>query len=510
MSEVQPSFSLQTALQLTFMNPQALLERDMLSYKPLDSEVQELKKRYFADSQPGANLELYVPAKGMATQHAPEEEHFGLWEHLEQFLAPESPQKVCLILGAACAGKSTFNHFITTRLWEAYDKDSFSNEGIRKRIPVFIPLADLHDPTHRKQDLIAEFFKERNWSEERILKARKQLEFVFILDGYDEIEQRIGNFYFDNGLANWNAKTVITSRPECLGPGYEYNLHPLDQPQLLKEMWLAPFSTKDITEYISRYVQLVIADDPPEGPPSRSVKDYEQLVERPELRALISNPFLLKIAMTAQPSIGEANIKFKRVTLYRAFFHDWLQSARSRLLLIQIPSDLHDSFTVLDEEGFTKHAESYCLGLAVELYRHKSLEVSYFPAPRPSATKQLQNAIWGRFLSYEGPKTRLLRYSSPLIRVGQSYHFLHRSLRDFAVAQAIWQDEDLCSPSALLNEFSLVDDYGIIDFIVEEAEQNEMLKARLQKCVEESEQNPEVAIAVANATTILARAKQIL
>ena len=61
------------------------------------------------------------------------------------FMAPDSPQRVCLIQGATGAGKSTFNHYLATRLWEVYDKEISSNENTTKPIPVFIPLVNLHN-----------------------------------------------------------------------------------------------------------------------------------------------------------------------------------------------------------------------------------------------------------------------------------------------------------------------------------------------------------------------------
>jgi len=278
----------------------------------------------------------------------------------------QSHPRGCLILGAAGAGKSTFNHYLATRLWEAYGGDPSAENNATRPIPVFITLANLYDPTRQTQDLVAELFRMRDWPEEQILKARQQLQFIFILDGYDEIEKRQRNFYIGNRLEGWKAKTVITSRPEYLGPGYQERFHPPGQPELLQEYWLAPFSTKDIRAYVSKYVQLVTANDPPEGPPSRSVKDYEQLIERRELRALISNPFLLKMVMTVQPSSGE--IEFSRVTLYRRFLDHWLRSARERLSRVQLPSELEDPLLTLSEENFTKHAEGYCLAFVVELY----------------------------------------------------------------------------------------------------------------------------------------------
>jgi len=106
-------------------------------------------------------------------------------------------------------------------------------------------------------------------------------------------------------------KSLSPADRKYLGSGYKSKFYPPGRPQLLQEYWLAPFSTKDITEYISKYVRVAIVNDP--GAPSRSVKDYEPLVKQPELRALISNPFLLKMVMAVQPSRIE--VEFKRVTL---------------------------------------------------------------------------------------------------------------------------------------------------------------------------------------------------
>jgi len=474
----------------------------MLSSISLASRLHELKTKYLVESQwtDTFHANLYIPAQGMVTQHAPEEEYFDLWGRLETFMAPGSPQRVCVILGAAGAGKSTFSHYLAVRLWEAYDKDplAVSKEDITKPIPVFVPLANLHDPTRHNQDLVAELFRQQGWPDDRIWKAREELEFVFILDGYDEIKQRDRNFYIDNRIGEWNARIVITSRPEYLGSGYEKKLYPPGQSQLLQEYWLAPFSTTNITDYISKYVQFVTANDTP-GAPSRTMTDYERFVQKPELRVLLSNPFLLRVAMTSET-------EFKRGTLYRRFLDHWFQSAQERLSRMHLPSALAGPFDMLCEQGFTEHAEAYCFDFAVELYRHQSLQASYFPNPGRSAPKKRANAIWGKFLADEDPKRRLLRYSSPLLRMGQSYSFLHKSVRDFAIAQSMLQDDPLCAPDALLNEFCIADDHGIIDFIVEEAMQNQGLQTQLLACVEELTQNPKMAKAAANAITILVRA----
>jgi len=482
--------------------------------KSLDSELQELKNRYLGESDQTDifRLNLYIAAEGMTHQNAPEEERFGILGRLQDFLKPSSTPKICLIQGAAGSGKSTFIHYLARALWEEYDQRqaATNEEMVAKAIPLFLSLASLHDSTRHNQDLIGEFFRRRDWTEEKIRKARQQLRFVFILDGYDEIEKRDRNFYLDNRLGDWRAKTVITSRPEYLGLGYQIKFYPPGQPQVFQEYWLAPFSIKDILEYISKYIEATTAQDRPEAP-NRTVQDYVQFVERPELRALISNPFLLKLVMTVQPSTTE----FKRVSLYQRFLGHWLNAAYERLSTVQLPSGLADSFRTMCEGNFVEEAEIFCLEFGVELYRQKSLQATYIPNPRRSTStlKINENVVWKYFLTNDEPAKRLLRYSLPLVRVGQSYRFLHKSLRDYTVAQSMWQELHRYDPDSIysdtdtpLNEFNIVDDPGIVDFIVEEAEQNENLQDQLLACVEASKKNPGVKVAAANAITILVRA----
>ena len=445
----------------------------------------------------------------MSSPHAPENAYFDLVGRLKEFLSPNSPHKVCLIQGVAGSGKSTFNHFLATRLWEEYDQAITASGDATPPIPIFVTLARLHDPTCHNQDLIGSLFKRHNWPEETIWKAKQQLQFVFILDGYDEIENQQGNFYDCNGLKSWQAKIVITSRPEYLGRGYQWKFHPEGQPELLQEYWLAPFSVDDIHDYTRKYVEMVNSSG---SEAARSVDDYKKLVENPGVQALVSNPFLLKLVMTVQRT-GDDN-DFKRVTLYRRFLDQWLSAAHKRLsAVVQVPQNKKETLYGLWDQDFVAQARVFCLSFAMELYRHKVLEASYSPSSKygPKTrwlTPEVEAAqeVWGRFLDTGDSSQEFLRRSSPLLRVGQAYRFLHKSLRDFAVAQCMLQDEPLSAPDSLLNEFHIVEDHGIIDFIVEEAKQNQELQAQLLECVEESKQNPKVANAAANAITILVRA----
>ena len=180
--------------------------------------------------------------------------------------------------------------------------------------------------------------------------------------------------------------------------------------------------------------------------------------------------------------------------------------------MVQVLQNKKEAFYKLSDQGFAEQARGFCLDFATELYRHKVLVASYSPGsqygPTRRSTQEAKAAqkVWRRFLDTDDSSQEFLRRSSPLLRVGQAYCFLHKSLRDFAIAQSMLQDQPFNAPDSLFNEFHIVEDHGIIDFIFEEAEGNQGLQAQLLTCVEESKRNPKVANAAANAITILVRA----
>ena len=471
--------------------------------KSLEIELQELKTDYLATQElmEEFNLDLYIPAKGMTNPHDKPSRHFDLAQKIHLFLAPQMPEKVCLLHGMAGSGKSTFNHSLARTLWEAFDGAPGTDKS-QWSIPVFITLASLHNPNLHNQDLIASYFHARGMSDAHIQKLRQTRRFVFILDGYDEIENRDCNFYLNNKLAEWQAKIVVTSRPEYLGAGYRSKFHPPGESHLLQEYWIAPFGTAAIEEYIDRYVRA--------KPSLRSVADYQELIARPEVAELISNPFLLRMVMAVEPS--EDNLK--RGTLYKQFVEHWFEQAQNRLQNIQLSATQRSAFNQLDDEGFTSHAHQFCQQFAVTLYRCQSIIATYdasidqsYNAHAVHATSP-QNALWKPFLANVDNQTRLLRFSSPLARNQQSYRFIHKSIRDYLVAQAMWVDSSMATGGreALFNEFNIVRDPGVIDFIIERASEDEALRQHCQAYIQRCKIDDKVQRAAANAITILVRA----
>lgn len=445
--------------------------------------------------------DLYIPAKGMANPHDKPSRHFDLAEKMHLFLAPDMPQRVCLLHGMAGSGKSTFNHSLASTLWKDFDKISETDRS-RWSIPVFITLASLHNPNLHNQDLIASYFHARGMSEANIKELRQTRRFVFILDGYDEIENRDCNFYLNNKLAEWQAKIVVTSRPEYLGAGYRRKFHPPGEPHILHEYWIAPFGTEAIAEYIDRYVRA--------NPSSRSVADYQELIGRPEVAELISNPFLLRMVMTVEPS----KHNLKRGTLYKQFVFHWLEQAQHRLQTIQLSAAQRAAFSQLEDEGFPNHAHRFCQQFALTLYRCHSVVATYdasldhpYNSTHTIQPSSLHHSLWKPFLTNVDSRTRLLRFSSPIARNQQSYRFIHKSIRDYLVAQAICLDSlmAISDKDTLFNEFNIVDDPGVIDFIIEQASQDETLREHCLGYIDKSKVDSNMQRAAANAITILVR-----
>lgn len=128
------------------------------------------------------DLATYIPVNG--SLGATSKIIFDLYTQTDAFLKGSSGD-VLLIHGNAGSGKSLFGHYLQLRLWEKYSH----GDGA---IPVFINLAGLKDPY---RDAINQTFKEAGFSNGKIIQLKRSGKaFLFILDGFDEIQTK-GNLY---------------------------------------------------------------------------------------------------------------------------------------------------------------------------------------------------------------------------------------------------------------------------------------------------------------------------
>ncbi|CAG8717368.1 5390_t:CDS:2 [Cetraspora pellucida] len=109
----------------------------------------------------------------------------------------------------------------------------------------------------------------------------------------------------------------------------------------------------------------------------------------------------------------------------------WFERAQNRLQNIQLKPKEREEFDSLNVD-FTKH----CL--------------------------QFGNA---------DEKSRLIRFSMPLIRRGNQYWFFHKSLRDYLIACVLLDSFTDTSQTALFNKHSIIPEPAIQQFLVERVQQ---------------------------------------
>ncbi|WP_284269810.1 NACHT and WD40 repeat domain-containing protein, partial [Mycoavidus cysteinexigens] len=506
--------------------------RELCSKKePLAILGQNIEAEYFtAWEEPGEiqdGLAMYVAPQ--AATLTDKNTLFDLDEAVTAFLtqAQDSSQKtqVLLLRGEAGSGKSTFNRHLARRLWRDYSAAS----GERP-IPLYISLPTIDKPN---KNLIGQYLSDKyGFSPEQIDALRASQRFIFILDGYDEIPAEQRNLYADEKLDQWQAKILLSCRPEYLTEGYQNHLQPRGRSRVLLEYQLALFSEQSIETYIHQYVKHMQAQ--------WSAEDYQDRLARiPNVKELLGTPFLLKMALSVLPTLDEARpgqVALTRIKLYEQFVQTWFKRSLERLDAIQskLTETQKSAFYGLKEEGFIKHSETFNTDFALALSEAKTTVAAYSPLTRRGIP---QDKRYEAFLSNQDEGKKLLRFSALLTCQQQQYRFIHKSIQDYLVARAVWEELEnftelassdhftplnwvgkvrvlweALSPSvevdaeALLNTFNVVEDVAIQRFLVERVQQNGGLLKPLLAWIKASTSQDSVSMAAANAITILVKA----
>ncbi len=465
--------------------------------------IQQLQKRYLEgqkkDNEIKDALAMYVAPECTLIMNP--KERFSLEEKVRAFLTSEE-KKVLLLLGEAGSGKSTFNRYLARSLWRAYDNKA--DKSGQTPIPLFISLSSLKEPN---ANLIYEYLKKENFSDIQIADLKENYRFIFILDGYDEIKDRSRLFYVENELDQWQAKVIITSRPEYLGDRYERQFHSKGEAHLLQGYRLAPFSNLTIEEYVAKYKNVY-----PEF--AKSVTEYGEILEQPEVKELVRNPFLLKLALSELPALGqkykESSQRITRLVLYGQFVESWFERSQDRLSGIGLTDAEQKAFHFLNK-AFTKHGTKFSKDFAIAMYQAGLVRVTYSEQLSYDQSDAARQDWRDKFLSDGNEQIKLLRFNAPLICRDDQYQFIHKSIQDYFVARALWEELDVhekFESSSWFNTLNIVNDPAVLQFLAERVRQNPELKTQLLSVVEQSkgEEGAQFERGAANAMTILVRA----
>ncbi|KAF9119673.1 hypothetical protein BGW39_000127, partial [Mortierella sp. 14UC] len=406
---------------------------------------------------------IYIPPMAKANIQAREDTLFPLMDKVQEFL--DSEREVMLILGDSGAGKSTFNKHLERQLLQSY-----SSGG---RIPLFINLPAIKNPAKK---LISEQLKDHDFSEKQIL---------------DQLGINLHTTNRFNRPGQWKVKMIITCRTQYLGPDYRNRFVPqqgdhYDQsaPHLFQEAVIAPFSRRQIDDYVKQYVNL-------EQRTWRTEGYMERLTTIPNLLSLVKNPFLLSIALEALPGVtGDtqdlSTIKITRVQLYDTFVDQWLYANQRRLEGNNALS--YEDRAVLGQlidGSFVAGGIDYLQRLSAAIFREQEGN------PVVQYNFRLDRDSWKVEFFAADANVRLLREACPLTRTGNQYRFVHRSLLEYFLSRAIYNpfsiDENKVHPldaDSPLFQRSLLSEPSIIQFLCDRVRLNPTFTQQLRAVID--------------------------
>ncbi|KAF9549797.1 WD_REPEATS_REGION domain-containing protein [Mortierella hygrophila] len=381
-----------------------------------------------------------IPLRAKASLLAPEDESFPLLARVQNFL--QSENLVFLLLGDSGSGKSIFCRQLERELWNQHQ---YSDGG---RIPLYISLPSIDDP---HCDLIEKYLQQRHDILEPVIREIKHgRQLVLICDGYDE-PRLIHNLHTSNRLnrpGQWKVKMIITCRSTFLGPKYQGRFYPLGDDKyhdktsgLFEEATIVPFQESDIQEFVKQYVLDFAAQVPSDSPPAPSFNDYwKKLTVIPNLMNLVSNPFLLTLALKALPSrsieaLDSEGLEAMQQDLYDGFIQEWASLHEKRLHGAILKQDIRAAFISLLDAGFDWCLTDYIKRLADAIYEYQD--------GNPVVKFSLRyKEKWK--VEFFGPEieTTLLREASPLTRAGIEYQFIHKSMLDYIYSRTFFDPDD--------------------------------------------------------------------
>ncbi|KAF9943704.1 Transducin (beta)-like 1 X-linked receptor 1, partial [Mortierella alpina] len=371
LKEAPTLLPLEAALQTSLSSPLLTCAQDI---PDVEEDLRKLRKRQLKDRTKA----VYIPPHAKASRQAADSASFDLMKNMHEFL--KSDLQVFLLLGDSGAGKSTFNRQLEHELWTSYSSEEDA-------IPLFVHLPSIDNPG---KDLVAKHLRRCDFLEPQIRELKNTRRFTLICDGYDECQQ-IHNLYTGNNLngeGQWKVKMVISCRSEHLGHDYKGRFQPSTDAanstgaSRLQEAAIVPFSTKQIEDYINRYVTLV-------KPPWRAKSYLTVLGKIPSLMDLIRNPFLLTLSLDVLPGLVDvdktqdlSDVNITRVGLYDRFVEHWLERGKKRVGDRDMSPRTRAAFDTLVDEGFTANGIDFLKRLAAAIYKeqagHPIVEYSRF------------------------------------------------------------------------------------------------------------------------------------
>ncbi|KAF9549944.1 hypothetical protein EC957_002004 [Mortierella hygrophila] len=451
----------------------------------------------------GYTQPVYIPPQAKRNLGDIDKHAFPLMQNVKEFL--ESKQQVFLVMGDSGSGKSTFNRHLEQDLLKSYK--------LGDPIPLFINLPDIEKP---QKELISEYLKTKNFSEDDIQYLKENRKVIIICDSYDESQLTI-NLHSTNSFnlpGQWDTKMVIGCRSTYLGQDYRERFQPQSRdryqpatPHLFREAAIISFSHAQIEAYVEQFVQEPKVHELFDGQATWNAKEYmEKLKTIKDLMDLVKNPFMLSVALRALPAVVKgitdiSKIKMTRLSLYQSFVGHWIHLGKLRLLSMKMDAGTMDVLEELLDDGFSNAVMDFLKDVAVAIFHEQDGD------PIVQFTQRKDGATWKA--KFFGPRSEftLLRESSPLTRAGVQYQFIHASLLEYFFSCHIFDTAaNVDFGDHPLTQMNLVRRPAVVLFLAEFAQANLDFKQHLLQFIEQSKEDEKASQAASNAITILIKA----
>ncbi len=485
-------------------------------------------------------------------------ERFDAIAVIDQFLTAE--ESVLLLLGEPGAGKSLSMWQAARRRLELFKPNMRGDEISRCWLPIVIELNAFK--LSELAGLIDRQLRKKYGLDEKAVVKLKQTtrgqtaepKVLLMLDGYDELIQtedrnrrEYSELFKRIGGEGWNAgqlKVIVTCRRRFLANDNEERMiFGVGSYQRYQRYELLPFTQ----EQIGRYVQIRSAGDTGGGLLKPEV--YLSALQTSEsIRQLVSNPFVLQLFLESLPRLQQDQKEdisdLSCFALYQAFFDQWIEREVRRLSSTSKKEHLGRDSDVILVEDFRRMS----IYLAMSLYAQNRLKVQFV-----EGSDTQSDAVWENVLKILGeeaqreykllstPKkshfgvesqpmvkqTDFMRQAEaranqladvlPLIRSGEAYQFVHKSLYEYLVTAGVVAlvGEDKSLQTTVIEFFKqrlIQTEPAVLDFLYDlmgkyhtpkSKNRREILISALNALVERSRTEPQLGRASSNAATIL-------
>ena len=384
---------------------------------------------------------FYIPLNCQPSQQSISKRSM-LRDEMDKFLH-DPHHRVCLLLGDAGTGKTTFTHLLQQQLWQSFHQDTC-------KIPIRIDLKRFNEETSKTAVKTVVDGVLENGEQTQLLKSNRAGRFLFIFDGLDELSGGgIPNLWELNNLNEWGkpgtSKAIITCWPEyfvgnktyktILGPS---NLEGVSQ---LSEWYLSSLDRTQIEDYLrnskARESSLSTCTE-------SEMRDYENhLLATPDIFNILNTPFLLKVAVSALPALIKSGKlsqfpkrQLMRVDLYDGFMQTWFEREQEKLVKA---TGKDFSFMIDRFRGFSQDLAFAMFERQVNLIKyHEEVQPMFGRAARAGVVNQGANE-WSRFFASTNKDIVQARKGCPLRCVrGEEYSFVHQSFLEYFVADYLW------------------------------------------------------------------------